>query len=237
MSGFTLAEVLITLGIIGVVSAMTLPSLVGKYQKKQTVAQLKKSYSVINQALVASQYENGDMKEWGMNNIGDAMAGGNFWDNYEILVTAFVNKYFIPYLNVKDNCGINCKRQANVKRYRMNGSDWNWNSTAQYVAYLKDGSVISFMFDNTGGILQVVYFYIDLNGDQKPNISGKDIFTFKFLSETNKVNLAGVGQSRSTLLSSSSRTGCNKNAGDYSGDFCGAVIQYDGWEIKDDYPW
>ena len=38
--GFTLAEVLITLGIIGVVAALTLPSLITNYRKKQTVAQL-----------------------------------------------------------------------------------------------------------------------------------------------------------------------------------------------------
>ena len=41
-AAFTLAEVLITLGIIGIVAAMTLPALVGKYQKVQTVNQLKK---------------------------------------------------------------------------------------------------------------------------------------------------------------------------------------------------
>ena len=41
--GFTLAEVLITLGIIGVVAALTLPSLITNYQKKQIVAQLKKA--------------------------------------------------------------------------------------------------------------------------------------------------------------------------------------------------
>lgn len=39
---FTLAEVLITLGIIGVVAALTLPSVITNYQKKQTVEQLKK---------------------------------------------------------------------------------------------------------------------------------------------------------------------------------------------------
>ena len=39
--GFTLAEVLITLGIIGVVAALTLPSVIQKYQKKVTVERLK----------------------------------------------------------------------------------------------------------------------------------------------------------------------------------------------------
>ena len=45
-SGFTLAEVLITLGIISVVAAMTLPSLMNKFQKRDTAARLKNFYSV-----------------------------------------------------------------------------------------------------------------------------------------------------------------------------------------------
>ncbi len=41
--GFTLAEVLITVGIIGVVSAITIPMLVTNYQKRLTITRLKKS--------------------------------------------------------------------------------------------------------------------------------------------------------------------------------------------------
>ena len=44
---FTLAEVLITLGIIGVVAALTIPTLISNYQKKVTVAKLKYAYSVL----------------------------------------------------------------------------------------------------------------------------------------------------------------------------------------------
>ena len=47
--GFTLAEVLITLGIIGVVAALTLPSLVTNYQKQVTVNKLKKFYNGLEQ--------------------------------------------------------------------------------------------------------------------------------------------------------------------------------------------
>lgn len=48
---FTLAEVLITLGIIGIVAAMTLPSVINKIQNKDKTARLKKFYSSINQAV------------------------------------------------------------------------------------------------------------------------------------------------------------------------------------------
>ena len=47
---FTLAEMLITLGIIGVVAAMTIPALMAHFQQEQTVTRLKKALSVINQA-------------------------------------------------------------------------------------------------------------------------------------------------------------------------------------------
>lgn len=65
--GFTMAEVLITLGIIGIVAAMTLPSLVGKYQKVQTVNQLKKAYSVLAQAIELSEVQNEHVKYWDFN--------------------------------------------------------------------------------------------------------------------------------------------------------------------------
>lgn len=47
---FTLAEVLITLGIIGVVSAMTLPTLITKYKDKELASRTQKAVSMILQA-------------------------------------------------------------------------------------------------------------------------------------------------------------------------------------------
>lgn len=62
--GFTLAEVLITLGIIGVVAAITIPSLISNYQKKSTVTQLKKTYATISNAIRLSEDENGELSGW-----------------------------------------------------------------------------------------------------------------------------------------------------------------------------
>ena len=61
---FTLAEVLITLGIIGVVAAMTLPTLLANHRKNVAEARLTKFYSAINQAVLLSERENGEHKDW-----------------------------------------------------------------------------------------------------------------------------------------------------------------------------
>ena len=61
---FTLAEVLVTLSIIGVVSAMTIPTLVRNNQEHQTIAKLKATYSILSQAMKVAEMKNGPMDEW-----------------------------------------------------------------------------------------------------------------------------------------------------------------------------
>ena len=62
---FTLAEVLITLGIIGVVAALTIPNVVSNYKKKVVETRLAQLYSVLNQAVELSEE-----KKWGLYNLG-----------------------------------------------------------------------------------------------------------------------------------------------------------------------
>ena len=57
---FTFAEVLITLGVIGIVAALTLPSVIQNYQKKITVERLKKTYSTLAQAIQMSVKDNNE---------------------------------------------------------------------------------------------------------------------------------------------------------------------------------
>lgn len=65
-TGFTLAEVLITLGIIGVVAAMTLPSIIQKQQEKVNIVRLKKAYSVLSQAYLFAVAEYGTPDQWNL---------------------------------------------------------------------------------------------------------------------------------------------------------------------------
>lgn len=59
-NGFTLAEVLITLGIIGVVAALTIPALIKKYQEIVTIEKLKKVYTTMAQVDVLAKNEYGE---------------------------------------------------------------------------------------------------------------------------------------------------------------------------------
>ena len=63
-AAFTLAEVLITLAIIGIVAAMTIPTLVQSYKKKVVESRLLKFYSTMQQAIKLSEIENGPLSTW-----------------------------------------------------------------------------------------------------------------------------------------------------------------------------
>lgn len=62
--GFTIAEVLITLGILGVVIAMTLPQIIIRYEKKETAIRLKKMYTILKNAINQAQIKNGPREYW-----------------------------------------------------------------------------------------------------------------------------------------------------------------------------
>ena len=95
--GFTLAEVLITLGIIGVVAALLIPGFLSEYQKKITAVKVYKFYSMINQAVRRSVFDNGEPDYWiypGGVRLGSGGAANiNYENNYK-----FVNQYIAPYI-------------------------------------------------------------------------------------------------------------------------------------------
>lgn len=79
---FTIAEVLITLGIIGIVAAMTLPVVIGNYQKKVIVEKLKTVYSKLAEIIKYSEMYNGEVNSW----------------DYTLSNEEFIKIYFAPYI-------------------------------------------------------------------------------------------------------------------------------------------
>lgn len=92
---FTLSEILIALGIIGVVAALTMPVLVEKHQKKVFATKVKQTYAIVSNALITSVAENGPPSEW---DFGQPVEdnGSNELNTPEIMKKMVVT-YFLPY--------------------------------------------------------------------------------------------------------------------------------------------
>ncbi len=222
---------MITLGIIGVVAAITIPALVIKYQKNVTVNKLKKSYTTISQMFVMSQNANGDASTWNFN-FGPVSDYGD-GSNYNVSLINFVKTYILPYLNVEEDCGVKCNKLPSYKYLNKQV----FSVSMFYAVYLLDGSIILIALNNNGTLVRDVIIYVDINGNKNPNMLGKDVFGYYFsnsesINKSNFWGLSGDWTTRDDLLNSTG--GCNKKG---LGRYCGALIQYDGWQIKDDYPW
>lgn len=164
---FTLAEVLITLGIIGVVAAMTIPTLMQKVDERETVSKLKKFYSTIQRAYSLAKIENGEFGTW----FSDEDCSGQ---------AACANKManvFSQYFKVSKVCHDNQGCFANATYKKLSGQDFD---------NLHNLSTVSKLVTNDGFS---VYFYkqknelqgqigVDINGDKGPNTFGKDTFNF-----------------------------------------------------------
>ncbi|MDE6137832.1 MAG: type II secretion system GspH family protein [Candidatus Gastranaerophilales bacterium] len=177
-TGFTLAEVLITLGIIGVVAAITIPGLITTYKAHQLRAQFLKSYSVIQQ--VFKQMEADDI----------AIDPSDYYDN----TNGRFYKTFIKYLTNATNCGDLTNKTNNpvCYDYSQNSKDNPYKTldgkTDIAPSFFDDGQILLsdgtlLLFENpSNAIGSPIFISVDLNGYKKlPNRWGYDLFTFRFM--------------------------------------------------------
>ena len=236
---FTLAEVLITLGIIGIVAAMTLPTVITKYQKKVTVNRFKQSYSILYQAIERSEVDNGDTTGWDFDNL----SGVEVFEKY---LKPYIKGISKDHLSQNGAKGITYKQISGVPEtgLRLMG-----NGTSSEIYSLPNGTQLFFDNNHPTGLttsIRRIGLAIDINGFAPPNQFGKDLF-YLYLSSEHKLYPMGVYSTSEcqfpsdpnhdrNVLKNSSCLGyaCNKQS---RGMWCGALIMIDGWEIKDDYPW
>lgn len=203
---FTLAEVLITLGIIGIVAAITLPALVANYKGNILKTQLQKSYSVIHNALQM------------MNNEQGMIANASSYPQ-----RTFINTYK-KYLLV----AVNCNSDECESRYEENedGDSVMTNNSSNYKTfnnkklknyYLDDGQVILpdgslIMVQNENTTLDgTILISVDVNGIyKKPNRWGHDLFTFQIMDDGKLLPMGAEGTKyKSDYCSLTSSDGSN----------------------------
>ena len=173
-AAFTLAEVLVTLGIIGVVSAMTVPTLMQNYQRQSYVTQLHKVYNEMSQVFQQMMTDRNalNLKETGLLNT-----------------TEQATETFKNYFKVVQDCGNNFS-PCFASEYRsttgssIKPAEANWWSSSFVLA---DGAAIGLhgLIDYSAGNVSYPYgyMYVDINGAKGPNIVGRDFFLFYYFND------------------------------------------------------
>ncbi|MBE7706479.1 MAG: prepilin-type N-terminal cleavage/methylation domain-containing protein [Cyanobacteria bacterium SIG30] len=244
---FTLAEVLITLAIIGVVAALTIPSVITNYQNTQTATTLKKAYSTIANTTNLAIKDHGPISGW----VDDIGAYG--FQSSKI----YAEKYVIPYLRISKNCANSNEPSCThkIKFYNTSGELSSLETTNYANFYLADGTFVAIGTNNAGtGANQFLnaQVFIDVNGLKQPNTLGKDVFIYIHYLISYGKDIGGklhphcIHDENLKCVLSESINNCKKGGNNVS---CAHLIMQNGWKIPskeeyvrmggdaDKYPW
>lgn len=200
--GFTLAEVLITLGIIGVVAALTLPSLIQNYKEKATVTAVKQSYSIFAQALKMVTIDNPDLSA-----LTDSSLSAK--ENSQIMF-----KEISKHIKKVKSCDVDKKCMGNTYYLNLNNEKVsNWDTYNNLVTgVLANGTsfwILSLPASISGEETYAGQIGIDINGNKRPNKFGVDFFWFTF--NKNGELFAGRGEGTGGIYGNCELSPSNSN--------------------------
>jgi len=204
--GFTLAEVLIVIGIIGVVANMTIPTLINNIQNQENIIMYKKVYSGISASVKMV------MNEYGQDNINGLLATGT---DSEPFVVALKN-----YLAISKICGANATNgicfHSNSNWKHLNNSSIDGSTITHEThdvqgAMLQNGVLMKWCTHNcANGSPSCADFFIDANGFKGPNTVGKDIFAVAITQDNKILPFGTQGDAYyGTCTTSSTGYGCS----------------------------
>lgn len=220
-AAFTLAEVLITIGIIGIVATITIPTLMTKYAKKRTETQLKAFYSKINQTLKMSAAENGDI---------DGLITQRTY-SYDDQVE-FLKQYIFPYMKI------------------LGYEECSPGAQIHVCIDLIDGGLMTFSIDSNGGDIQYfpdANIGREKMIERKPlKKTTREVFAFQFAKYNNRDKkeikssdfvepYVFMWDGTKEGLTKKGTWACVKNCTNCG--YCTKMIQMNDWRIPDDYPW
>ena len=163
-TAFTLSEVLVTLGIIGVVSALTIPTLMKNHQRQINAIQLKKVYSELSQAFKEEITESKTVS---------LIEAGTFYGGNKNKVKGFFSNHFS-----KSKLCDTFKECFPASYKRLDGVPVSLSYSDVACAVLADGAAvcIRYFMDGSDDTWKII---IDTNGKQGPNIIARDFFVAK----------------------------------------------------------
>jgi type II secretory pathway pseudopilin PulG len=194
-TAFTLAEVLITLGIIGIVAALTIPTLMQKAFDAEAVSKAKETYSILSQAWEQWLTDSNCSDSYSacMNYRSVILAQGGWWP-------AYLLQDLQPYFK-------GAQMYVTPSDATLNSLNWLPSTASTYNGNMADATgtpnvkIMKHNFSavyNTGGVFMLpngvdvalipvfgstysFYFVFDINGGRNPNRIGKDQFIMTIL--------------------------------------------------------
>lgn len=223
---FTLAEVLLVIGIIGVVAVLTIPTLMKKTNDLEYRTAWKKAYATISQATLRIQNDNNGTLENIYTDAGDS--GSN---------SRIVLAKYAEYLAFSNTCGYNnvlgnCWTADNMTN--LKGEDVG-QGDQEGGAVLKDGTTLNFhgfsaACNNNWGNNQTFNWCgviaVDVNGFKKPNKVGKDIFNLYVVKDGLKPFGASGDQTEDDVVQTCPDDGVTFGTYNYPGYGCAAKYLY-----------
>ena len=167
---------MITLVIIGVIAAMTVPVIMQNANESANVSKVKKGISILGQAKILAEAQNGPIADWDYGASQTPASAAQLWS------------YLKPHIQVAKDCGTNTGCYQTNGTYFLSGNTTNLNhggNISYYKFVLSDGSVMWFRtkegkctFTDGGVENACAVFFYDVNGDKEPNAEGRDIFLY-----------------------------------------------------------
>ena len=207
---FTLAEVLITLGVIGVVAAMTLPTVIKNYQKKVASTRVKSAYSQLLQAVQRSEVDNDEIKGW----------------DFSKTDTNFMKKYLEPYFKGMTLCTNLEKCPTGITSTNTDRRYFLSNGTQiDFTIYHNNTVMILIDIDGPKGKNTMGYdwFYFNYNRDLNR------IMPYGWFEGITKDDIING-------KNDAPRCTMDKSL-DYYRHGCTALLMLLGWEMTNEYPW
>jgi prepilin-type N-terminal cleavage/methylation domain-containing protein len=227
-NAFTLAEVLITLLVIGVVASMVIPNIIADQQNVQYTIGLKKAIGTLNNGFRLIM-ANAGCSDITCVNILNAST--------DITVTNIKNAGVFKVFKKCNKNETGCHDKLLV--YLNNDDAWIVGANYSTII-LDDGTTIGFAgaIDpncnnnwGTGKLSNIcsLYLIVDINGEKKPNKFGRDVFRM-YLVKSGEVVPAGMKNDTYYGYWQTSNNGCYIE--DSSGEDCAARIMEEGWEMN-----
>lgn len=257
---FTLAEVLITLSIVGVVAALTIPGLITNFQKKIYINQLKDSYAIATEGFrrMLADDQVSDLEGTELYSVLEDNGKNTDVETAEIAIQSIILKYFnnAKIVKRKDVASErDCTKLLGTgTAYRKLGDKSKCQSNINPVYVFPNGAQMNlYLFTPCtqsslsesetrakGGSVwrRCGSVTLDVNGSKGPNQWGRDVFWFKI---DQYGRLYPAYSKNDHIMTTSSHAWnqnvtinrCDPNNKNSNGDSCaGRIIDIDNWEMK-----